>query len=381
GNVHASLWTKGEGLQDLGTLGGLNSSISFPVKDNRGLIAGVSDTSNTDPFQEDFCTLGSGLICLGFLWQNGLMIPLPTLGGNNSGATNVNSRGQVVGAAESATQDSNCIAPQVFDFQAVIWGPHKDEIQALPPLPSDVVSLATGINEHGQVVGMSSPICGQLSLTSTSQRVVLWQNGSVIDLGSLGGIANNLPFAINDRGEVVGVSDVAGDTAQHGFLWTKDKGMQDLGLLPGDVVSNALGLNNKGQVVGGSADVNNNGSAVLWENGVITDLNTLVCDGSSLYLDYAGDISDNGEITGQAIDTNTGAIVGFLAVPSTPDEPCETDLSAGRRFALAGNIRERLRKRKDFGRFGASLINRSRFQNTGVAGSSRPGSSSPKEEE
>ncbi len=309
------------------------------------------------------------------------MIPLPTLGGNNSGATNANSRGQVVGAAESATPDPNCVAPQVFDFQAVIWGPHEGEIQGLPPLPGDVVSLATGINSHGQVVGISSPICGQLSMISSSQRVVLWQNGFVIDLGSLGGIANNLPFAINDRGEVAGVSDVAGDIAQHAFLWTKDTGMQDLGTLPGDVVANALGLNNKGQVVGGSADANNNGAAVLWEKGLITDLNTLVCQVSSLYLDYAGDINDNGEITGQAIDTNTGAIVGFLAVPAAPDEACETDLPGGRRFALARNMRKQLRNGKDFARFGASLVTRTGFQNTGVAGSSRPRSSSPKEEE
>jgi len=55
-SFHATLWTKDKGLQDLGTLGGLNSSVNFPVKDNRGLIAGASDTSSADPFNEDFCS-------------------------------------------------------------------------------------------------------------------------------------------------------------------------------------------------------------------------------------------------------------------------------------------------------------------------------------
>jgi probable HAF family extracellular repeat protein len=118
-------------------------------------------------------------------------------------------------------------------------------------------------------------------------------------------------------------------------------------------VSNALGLNNKGQVVGGSAP---SGAAVLWENGAITDLNTVVCHQSSLYLDYAGDINDRGEITGQAIDTNTGAFVGFLAVPAAPQDGCETDPSAERRFVLPANGREQFRQRKGFGRFVAGPI-------------------------
>jgi probable HAF family extracellular repeat protein len=58
----AALWRNGN-LTDLGTLGGPNSSEQWPVKDNRGLIAGVAETSKPDPLKEDFCTFGTGLIC------------------------------------------------------------------------------------------------------------------------------------------------------------------------------------------------------------------------------------------------------------------------------------------------------------------------------
>jgi probable HAF family extracellular repeat protein len=366
-SFHATLWTKDKGLQDLGTLGGLNSDVSFPVKDDRGLIAGGSDISAIDPFAEDFCSYGSGLICQGFLWHHGVMTPLPTLGGNNGAATGVNNRGQVVGYAETATQDPNCIAPQVFDWEAFIWDLNDGKIHELPPLPGDSLSAATGINEHGQVVGASGPICAQPQVSlSISTRVVLWQNGSVIDLGSLGGVANNLPFAINNRGQVVGQSDLPGDATFHAFLWTIERGMQDLGTLPGDVTSGALGMNNKGQVVGGSNDANGNGRAFLWQDGVMTDLNALIPPDSSLYLVYAGDINDDGEIVGLAFDQSAGTFPAFLARPCERDdvntEDCRNDdadtlgtrsgTNESPKVTLPESIRKLLQRRRGLARFG-----------------------------
>ena len=97
---HATLWRNGV-ITDLGTLGGPNSTISSPVKDDRGLIVGIAETSTPDPLGEGFCAapfligFNTGLTCLGFLWQNGVIAPLPPLlGGNNSQASGVNNRGQ-----------------------------------------------------------------------------------------------------------------------------------------------------------------------------------------------------------------------------------------------------------------------------------------------
>jgi hypothetical protein len=116
-------------MVDLGTFGAPNSQEQWPVKDDRGLIVGSAETSTPDPFNEDFCGFDAnsgvpqtGLICLGFLWQNGLMTALRTLGGNNDQAVGVNDLGQVVGFAEQSTQYQNFNSPQVLDIQAVVWG-------------------------------------------------------------------------------------------------------------------------------------------------------------------------------------------------------------------------------------------------------------------
>jgi probable HAF family extracellular repeat protein len=351
-STHATLWTEDAGLQDLGTLGGPNSAINFPVKDSRGLLVGEADTSMLDPFNEGICagaaapfTTPDPYICRGFLWRRGKMTPLSTLGGNNSVAENVNDRGQIVGFAESADPDPNCMAPEVFDLRPVIWG-KEGQIEALPLLRGDILGAAIGINNKGQIMGVSSPFCAPGPVVTTIEsHIVLWEKGVPTNLGSLGGVANNFPFAINNRGDIAGVSDVTGDTTFHAFLWTKEGGMKDLGTLPGDVLSAAQGMNNKGQVVGGSCDANGNCPAFLWQDGVMTDLNTLVCGGSSLFLDVGFDINDRGEISGQAIDSGTGALVAFLAIPTHDGEDCEANPLAGRKVALPENVREQRRPR------------------------------------
>jgi probable HAF family extracellular repeat protein len=127
---HAALWRNGV-ITDLGTLGGPNSFVNFPVKNERGEIEGFSQTSTPDPLHETFCAGAAfntftGVTCLGFRWQDGVMAPLPLLaGGNNSQANGVNNSGQVVGAAENGIKDLTCTPPQRLQFQAVIWGPKK----------------------------------------------------------------------------------------------------------------------------------------------------------------------------------------------------------------------------------------------------------------
>ena len=340
----AFLWRERTGMTDLGTLGGPNSAVYWPVKDDIGLIAGGSDTSNNDPLNENFCGFGTGLICLGFVWRDDTMTPLPTLGGNNAQAAGVNNRGQVVGWAENSTQDPSCIGPQVLDWEAVIWGPKLGEIHELPPLPGDSVAAAIAVNDRGQIVG-GSGFCGPVS-TAVSAHAVLWQDGSPIDLGNLGGVINNYAAGINSRGEIIGFSDLAGDATGHAFLWTRHHGMQDLGTLSGDVDSSALGINEEGQVTGASCDASGNCRAFLWENGVMTDLNTLVCAGTPLYLIYAGDINDHGEIAGGAYDPNTGDASAFLAVPSHGKGHCEAGSSAAQKIILPENVRKRLPPRR-----------------------------------
>ena len=135
-----------------------------------------------------------------------------------------------------------------------------------------------------------------------------------MDLGSLGGTNFNAGTAVNDHGQVAGVSGLPGNTTYHAFFWQKGT-MTDLGVLPGDVNSTAFGINNKGQVVGQSCDASNNCRAFIWQKGSMIDLNLLV-HGGRLYLTYGGDINDSGQITGNAVNTKTGRSPAFVATPS-----------------------------------------------------------------
>jgi probable HAF family extracellular repeat protein len=329
---HAELWAYGLDV-NLGTLGGPNSAVLWPGLNNRGEIVGVSDTSKKDPLGEIwscgafFLPSHAGHTCVGFLWRDNKMTALPTLGGNNGFATAINDRGEIVGWAENKTHDPTCVSPQVLQFEAVIWGPKKGQIMQLSPFGNDPDGAATGINDQGQVVGISG-ICQNAVGNLSAKHALLWVNGVPTDLGNLGGVAWNTPMAINNRGQVVGFSDRQGDKNGnnpnfHAFLWTKEKGIQDLGTLRGDRLSEALGINNKGQIVGVSYAAGfTNPRAFIWENGKITDLNSLVSSDSGLTLQVAQEINDSGVIVGQAVNQGTGqcgttsAGCAFVAIPA-----------------------------------------------------------------
>jgi probable HAF family extracellular repeat protein len=318
GRMHAVLWYKGQKV-DIGTLGlGGPNSAAFAVNE-RGQAVGEAQTSV--PNGEDFCGFNahglpsSSTACLPFLWQNGLMTKLPTLGGANGVANMVNNRGQVAGYAENKTQDQGC---PVLQFKPVIW--ENGGIHELPTYPGDPDGAALGINDNGQVVGVSGPCAAfnpNLGLYLLDSHALLWQDGKVTDLGNLGGdgrFGGNHACAINNQGHVVGHSDLTGDTTFHAYLWTRETGMRDLGTLPGDFASLAIGISDRGEVVGGSLDVNFNIRASLWQNGAMTDLNTLIPANSGLYLLLAESINSSGEIVGFGV-TNTGEVHGFLATP------------------------------------------------------------------
>jgi len=83
-----------------------------------------------------------------------------------------------------------------------------------------------------------------------------------VDLGTLGG-RESQAVAVNDRGQMVGWSRTADDKT-HAFLWTESRGMIDLGTLGGGR-SQAKDVNDRGQVVGGSQTASGGYHAVLWQ--------------------------------------------------------------------------------------------------------------------
>jgi probable HAF family extracellular repeat protein len=90
--------------------------------------------------------------------------------------------------------------------------------------------------------------------------------------------------------------------------------MQEIFPLADDTNDIAFDINERGQVVGQSF-TSSSARAFLYQDGVATDLNSLILPGSSLYLTLAQGINDRGEIVGTATDINTQASVAFLAVP------------------------------------------------------------------
>jgi probable HAF family extracellular repeat protein len=378
---HATVWIYGLRF-DLGTLGGPNSDVQWPNKNDHGQIAGFSETAALDPLGESWsCTaftptgVPTGHVCTGFVWQFGVMSPLPTLGGNNGFAAGENNLGEIVGWAETTVHDSTCVLPQVLQFLPVVYGPGVGQITQLPTFVSSGVvdpdGAATAINDNGQIVGISGT-CDTSVGAFSAKHALLWENGTVINLGNLGGQGWNTPMAINRRGDtIVGFSDLPGDVSGgvltpnfHAFIWTKESGkMTDIGVLPGDTLSEALDVNDQGQVVGVSIP---SFHAFIYENNKLRDLNALMPKGSPLLLIGANGINERGEITGQACIIADGGcplgnnIPAFLAIPKfngfdrdTADVSAEARNSDATSITVSEGVRQQMMRKLAFGHFGS----------------------------
>jgi probable HAF family extracellular repeat protein len=184
----------------LGTLGGQSSWANAINK--HGQVVGLSDAG--------------GGIEHAFLWDSGSMHDLGTLGGKRSEASDINDQGQIVGVSEGSTKGSWWTGQPLS--RAFLWqNGQMNELGALPGAPS---SLASGINNLGQIVG-SSP-----SEEGGNFRAFLWQDGEMSNLGTSKAVAN----AINDSGQIVGVDYQVG--GPHAVRWTKRMRLLDSDSIP-----------------------------------------------------------------------------------------------------------------------------------------------------
>jgi len=367
GTEQAWLWFRGFKL-NIGTpgLGGKNS-VPFGVN-QWGQAAGEADTSTPDPAGEDYCGFAfmgypSGTTCLPMVWQNGVMTALPLLQdktgkrGNNGTANGINAWGEAAGVSENTTADTTCPANdpllgqnQYFQQKPVVW--QDGHVQELPTVGGDPDGTALAINDLGHSAGTSG-VCSAFNnvdfFNIQPVYAVLWDNGRAIDLGSLGGVTNNLALAINNNDDVVGSSDLGGDITFHGFLWTKETGkMHDLAPINGDVYSVGLAVSNAGEITGVSLDADFTPRAVIWRQGVPTDLNTLIPSSSSLYLMTGCSVNDSGQIIGLAVD-RSGNYHGYLAIPGWDEGDWDSQSSGSVHPSESG--REQLRRQMRFDRF------------------------------
>lgn len=329
--TEAALW-RGSKLVPLGTLGGPNSAVLWPVHDTDGVVVGVSETAEVNPFGEAWsCSVFfpsvTHHVCVGFVWRHGLMRALRTFGGPDGFATAANNHGLVVGWAENTVHDRSCRAPQVLQFRAALWNLHRGTIRQLPPLRGDSTSAADAINSHGEAVGISGS-CDVAVGAFSARHAVVWRDGKVSKLPSLGVPAWNTAMEVNDAGVVVGFVNArtpGGSPAvlnPRAALWTPSGVLHNLRTLPGYANSLADGVNDHGQVVGDSCPASGLCHAFVWQNGTMYDLNQLVASGpAGLVLEVSGDINNAGVITGEAYDQATGVTVAFRATPVTCSRP------------------------------------------------------------
>jgi probable HAF family extracellular repeat protein len=356
--VYHAFTTRDGTLVDLGGLqAGLDSNASF-ITDN-GLVSGQALNGSIDP-------IGGWPASSGVLWKDGKIINLGTLGGYESQAGRVNSRGQVTGIATNTIPDLFSFyyppgTPNATQLRAFLWD-EKNGMQDIGTLGGPD-AFAPLINERGQIAGFSYTselavdpflwekgvitdlgtlggtfgiIGGPFALNNRGQVVgqsnlagdqtfhpFLWDKGTLTDLGTLGGPCGS-SNAINEEGAVVGIADIAGvpcGVQSHAFLWTPKSGVNDLGTVGTDCISNGFDVNNKNQVVGISVSCDGNAAeAVLWENGQIINLNVFVPAGSGITLEDVEMINDRGELFGEAFLDN-GDSRAFLLIPCDENHP------------------------------------------------------------
>jgi probable HAF family extracellular repeat protein len=273
----AFLWDDGH-IINLGTLGGAacpdcNSEAGGP--NASGVSAVISETANFDKNKEDFCGFGTHRQCLAAIWKEGALKALPTLpGGNNAEPLWINSRGQVVGVSENGIPDSSCSTAT----------------------PSQVLRF----------------------------EAVIWEpNGAIRQLQPLAGDTVAFGFGINDKGQAVGSSGKCSNTAlppftngplaAHAVLWEKDGTPHDLGgLVIGGAINIAGGINDRGVVAGGSQSSSGAPHAFLWTKATgMQDLGTISGDFASA-APCCHTINNEREVVGFSCPGPMGGCRAFL---------------------------------------------------------------------
>jgi probable HAF family extracellular repeat protein len=217
--------------------------------------------------------------------------------------------------------DVDCAMPyQKFRFEAVKWSP-RGVPQPLRPLQGDTVSLAFGVNEAGQSVGVSG-LCSNTTLPPnpnfSASHAVIWDgDGMPTSVPALPGAAgfNNVATSINNRGDVVGTQEISDGTI-HAYLWNKGTGLMDL-VMPGMSVTIppcCHSVNENRQIVGFAFD-DNGPHSFVWQGGNFTDLNTVLANDSPWYIVNALSINDAGQIAGIGLNINTGDLRAVLLSP------------------------------------------------------------------
>jgi probable HAF family extracellular repeat protein len=228
---------------------------------------------------------------------------LGNLGYPTARGAGINESGQVAGTsylAERVEYNVGC-APRhrpcfVHPERPFLWS--AGTITNLGSLGGGLFAEGTAINNLGEVAGLSN-------LKNGERHAFVFHNGKMTDLGPTG--RESRAFAINDSGVVAGSESIPGEGHTDAVLFTNGK-ITDLGLIPGSggIFTSPTGINNSNEVVGSGDNRESMERAWVWRNGTMTDLGTLGGPQAA-----ASAINNSGEIVGFA-QTSTDADHGFL---------------------------------------------------------------------
>jgi len=206
------------------------------------------------------------------------VLDIGTLGGSEATAVDINDRGEVTGGAATADGWQHAF---IYRDGAMI---------DLGTLRADRYvggsSIGADINNRGEVAGQADTEDGSI-------HAVRYADGLAKDLGTLGGTYSS-GYAINEKGQVAGISYLTDDAEYHAFRYSRSSGMSDLGTL-GDSYSTGDGINDAGEVAG-IYQLEFESHAYLYTHGTLVDL----LPGKSSYLssDAAVVINSAGHIAG-----------------------------------------------------------------------------------
>jgi MYXO-CTERM domain-containing protein len=219
---------------------------------------------------------------------------------------------------------------------------YMDGIVRLIPTMGGEWSFAAAMNNQGQVAGTST--IDALDFVDPERHAILFQNGALQDLGTLGGLISEARD-INEAGQVVGTSETTPDFKSgepHAFLY-RDGVMADLGFLGSGIRAAATGLNNAGMVVGSSEwniDLPDDRHGFLFAGGSMVDLNTLIDPASGWTIVSARDINDEQQILALACREGVCGDVRLDLMASAVPEP-HAWMMAVAGLALMGSRRRR----------------------------------------